>query len=166
MREQSAHRSWTGQTKLLGCGEELVHHLGELGLLDDAVLVGVVVSEDLQHVPVELHVLRPGHLTQGGLDEGLVLPGITGVDDGVGLHGLGLGQDVLLAELQPLIEGDDSGGFLGGITQELVENLSKQGSRVVFSRPGREPGRETSGGQAMLLRVIRDLVFANAAAHN
>ena len=113
MRTQSAHLSWAGQTKLPGGGQELVHHGEELGLLDDAVLVRVVVSEDLQHVPVELHVLRPGHLAQSGLYEGLVLPGVTRVNHGMGLHGLGLGQDVLLAELQPLVEGDDSGGFLG-----------------------------------------------------
>ena len=121
MRKQSTHRSWAGQTKLLRSGQELVHHLGELGLLDDAVLVGVVVSEDLQHVPVELHVLRPRHLGQGGLDEGLVLVRVSRVDHGVGLHGLGLGKDVLMAEFQPLVEGDDSGGFLGENTTRISE---------------------------------------------
>ena len=112
MRTQSSHLLWAGQTQLPRGGQELVHHGGELGLLDDPVLVGVVVSEDLQHVPVELHVLRPRHLSQGGLDEGLVLARVSRVDHGVGLHGLGLGKDVLMAEFQPLVEGDHTGGFL------------------------------------------------------
>merc|ERR1712227_107646 len=100
--------------------QELIHHGWELGHLDDPVLVGVVVSEDLQHVPVQLHMFRTGWrgglcgkgtfttARHGGLDEGLVLVHTTMVNDGMRVHGGSLGSDVLLAELQPLIKSNDS----------------------------------------------------------
>ena len=90
--------------------EELVHHSGELGHLDDAVLVGVV-DEDLQNVPVQLNTLGTGGVGHGSLDEVLELVHVAMVDDGVRVHGGSLGRDVLLAKLQPLVEGDDTSGL-------------------------------------------------------
>merc|ERR1712133_325786 len=96
---------------LLWHSEELVHHCWELCHLDDPVHVRVVVSEDLQHVPVQLHLLRTGSRTDGDLDELLVLLHTTMVDDGMWVHGGGLGGDVLLAELEPFVKGDNTSGL-------------------------------------------------------
>ena len=96
---------------LLGHGHKLVHHGGELGQLDDAVLVGVRLGEELQHEPVELHVLRAGGRGEGGPQVQLVLLHAARVEDGVGVHGGDLGGDVLAAEPQPLVEGDHAGGL-------------------------------------------------------
>merc|ERR1711868_309016 len=93
---------------LLGDSQELSHHLWELSQLDDAVLVRIVISEDLQHIPVEFHLLRTRVRTNGGLDEILVLVHTTMVNDGMRVHGSSLGSDVLLAELQPFVKSDDS----------------------------------------------------------
>ena len=92
-------------------GTQLVHHGGELRHLDHTVLVRVVVSEDLQHEPVQLNTLGAAGVGEGVLDEGLVLVHAALVDDGVRVHGGSLGRDVLLAELQPLVEGDDTSGL-------------------------------------------------------
>merc|ERR1712227_726954 len=103
--------------------QELIHHGWELNHLDDPVLVGVVVSEDLQHVPVQFHMFwtrgrrcfcSKGTFTtarHGGLDEGLVLVHTSMVNDGMRIHGGSLGSDVLMAELEPFIEGDDTSGL-------------------------------------------------------
>ena len=91
--------------------QELIHHCGELSHPDDTILVSVVVSEDLQHVPVQLHMLRTGGCGNGSLDEGLVLLHTALVNDGVGIHCSGLGSNVLLAKLQPLVKGDDTAGL-------------------------------------------------------
>merc|ERR1712227_670401 len=100
--------------------QELIHHGWELCHLDNPVLVGVVVSEDLQHVPVQFHMFWTGGRRRccskgtfttarhGGLDEGFVLVHTTMVNDGMRVHGSSLGSNVLLAELQPLIKCDDS----------------------------------------------------------
>ena len=96
---------------LLGDSQELIHHLWELSQFDNAVLVCIVISEDLQHVPVEFHLLRTRVGTNGGLDELLVLVHTTMVNDGMRVHGSSLGSDVLLAELQPFIKGDDTSGL-------------------------------------------------------
>merc|ERR1712227_6698 len=101
----------------------LLWNFQELCHLDNPVLVGVVVSEDLQHVPVQLHMFWTGGrgcLCSKGtfttarhcrLDEGLVLVHTTMVNDGMRVHGSSLGSDVLLAELQPLVKGDDASGL-------------------------------------------------------
>merc|ERR1711915_1059698 len=68
---------------LLWNSEELVHHCWELCHLDDSVLVRVVVSEDLQHVPVQLHVFWTGWRSHGSLDELLVIIHTSMVNDGV-----------------------------------------------------------------------------------
>merc|ERR1712227_417847 len=111
------------QIVLLGNSQELVHHGWELCHLDDPVLVGVVVSEDLQQVPVQLHMFWTGGrrccrskgsfttARHGSLDEGLVLVHTSMVNDGMRIHGGSLGSDVLLAELEPLIKGDDASGL-------------------------------------------------------
>merc|ERR1712126_424248 len=96
---------------LLWNSEELIHHCCELCHLDDPVLVRVVVSEDLQHVPVQLHVFWTGWRIHGGLDEGLVLIHTSMVNDGMRIHGGSLGSDVLLAELQPFVKCDDTSGL-------------------------------------------------------
>merc|ERR1712227_318059 len=82
------------QIVLLGNSQELVHHGWELCHLDDPVLVGVVVSEDLQQVPVQLHMFWTGGrrccrskgsfttARHGSLDEGLVLVHTSMVNDG------------------------------------------------------------------------------------
>merc|ERR1711915_116000 len=63
------------------------------------VHVRVMVSEDLEHVPVQFHLLRTGSGTDGDLDELLVLLHTSMVNDGMWVHGGSLGSDVLLAEL-------------------------------------------------------------------
>merc|ERR1711868_144160 len=107
---------------LLRNSQELIHHGWKLRHLDDPVLVGVVVSEDHQHVPVQLHMFWTGGrgclcskgsfttARHGRLDEGLVLVHTSMVNDGMRVHGGSLGSDVLMAELQPFIKGDDTSG--------------------------------------------------------
>merc|ERR1711868_313507 len=120
--EQSLVLSLLGNREimLLWNRQELIHHGWELCHLDDAVLVGVVVSEDLKHVPVQFHMFWTGGrrcfcgkgsfttARHGGLDEGLVLVHTTMVNDWMRVHGGSLGSDVLLAKLQPLIKCDDT----------------------------------------------------------
>ena len=65
-----------GETKLR-------HYCGELGDVDPAALGGVVVSEELQHEPVELNILGTRSVGHGLLDEGLVLLSIAVVNDGL-----------------------------------------------------------------------------------
>ena len=43
------------------------------------------------------------------------------VDDGVSFQSGDLGSDMLQTELEPLVEGDDSGGFLGENTTRISE---------------------------------------------
>merc|ERR1711868_297840 len=100
--------------------QELIHHGWKLCHPDNPILVRVVVSEDLQHVPVQLHMFWTGGrgclcskgsfttARHSSLDEGLVLVHTSMVNDGMRIHGGSLGSDVLLAELQPLIKGDDA----------------------------------------------------------
>ena len=75
--------SWGGQAKLLWSLDQLGHHSRELGDVDQATLGGVVVSEQLQHEPVQLNILRTSCVTDGLLDEGLVLLNIAVVNDGL-----------------------------------------------------------------------------------
>merc|ERR1719249_485787 len=96
---------------LLWHSEELIHHCWELRHLNDPVLVRVMVSEDLQHVPVQLNVFWTGWRSHGSLDELLVIIHTSMVNDRMRIHGGSLGSDVLLAELQPFIEGDDTSGL-------------------------------------------------------
>merc|ERR1719295_853244 len=96
---------------LLWNREELIHHGWELCHLDDSVLVRVMVSEDLQHVPVQLHVFWTSWRSHGSFDELLVIIHTTMVNDGMRIHGGSLSSDVLLAELQPFIKGDDASGL-------------------------------------------------------
>merc|ERR1719249_294769 len=96
---------------LLWHSEELIHHCWELRHLNDPVLVRVMVSEDLQHVPVQLNVFWTGWRSHGSLDELLVIIHTSMVNDRMRIHGGSLSSDVLLAELQPFIEGDDTSGL-------------------------------------------------------
>merc|ERR1712168_1111384 len=96
---------------LLWNSEELIHHCWELHHLDDSILVRVMVSEDLQHVPVQLNMFWTRWRSHGSFDALLVLIHTSVVNDGVRIHGGSLGSDVLLAELQPFIEGDDASGL-------------------------------------------------------
>merc|ERR1712243_490975 len=73
--------------------------------------VRVVVSEDLQHVPVQLHVFWTSWRSHGSLDEVLVLIHTSMINDGMRIHGGSLGSDMLLAELKPFIKGDDASGL-------------------------------------------------------
>ena len=68
---------------LLGSLDQLGHHWSELGDGDTAALGGVVVSEQLQHEPVELDILRTSCVADGLLDEGLVLLSIAMINDGL-----------------------------------------------------------------------------------
>merc|ERR1712121_140209 len=111
--EQSLELLWfrMRKTVLLGDSKELLHHCWELCHLDDAILVRVVVSEDLQHVPIQLYVFWTGWRSHGSLNEGLVLIHASMVNDGMRIHGGSLGSDVLLAEFEPFIKGDDASGL-------------------------------------------------------
>merc|ERR1712126_209723 len=99
------------EVMLLWNSEELIHHCWELRHPNDPVLVRVVVSEDLQHVPVQLNVFWTGWRSHGSLDEVLVLIHASMVNDGMWLHGGSLGGNMLLAELKPFIKGDDASGL-------------------------------------------------------
>merc|ERR1719308_576310 len=66
-----------------------------------------MVSEDLQHIPIKLHCLSTAWIVDSLLDEVLVLINGSLVNDGMWIHGCSLGSDVLPAELQPFIKGDD-----------------------------------------------------------
>ena len=68
---------------LLGSLDQLGHHRSELRDVDTAALGGVVVSEELQHEPVELNILGTRSVGHGLLDEGLVLLSIAVVNDGL-----------------------------------------------------------------------------------
>ena len=68
---------------LLGSLNQLGHHRSELGDVDTSTLGGVVVSEQLQHEPVQLNILGTSHVGEGGLDEGLVLLHSPVVNDGL-----------------------------------------------------------------------------------
>ena len=68
---------------LLGSFDQLGHHRSELGDVDTAALGGVVVSEQLQHEPVQLNILGTSHVSDGCLDEGLVLLNSPVVNDGL-----------------------------------------------------------------------------------
>merc|ERR1712227_470760 len=123
--EQSLVLSLLGNREimLLWNRQELIHHGWELCHLDDPILVQVVVSEDLQQVPVQLHMFWTGGrrfrrskgsfttARYGSLDEGLVLVHTSMVNDGMRIHGSSLGSDVLPAELEPFIKGDDTSGL-------------------------------------------------------
>ena len=75
--------SWSRQTKLLWSLDQLGHHGRELGDVNTATLGGVVVSEQLQHEPVQLHILGPSHVGDGLLNEGFVLINTAVVNDGL-----------------------------------------------------------------------------------
>ena len=77
------HLSWSGQTKLLGSLDQLGHHGRELGYVNQTALGGVVVSEQLQHEPVQLNILGTSRVAHGLLDEGLVLVNIAMINDGL-----------------------------------------------------------------------------------
>ena len=68
---------------LLGSLDQLGHHWSELGDVDPATLGGVVVSEQLQHEPVQLNILGTSHVGDGRLNEGLVLLHTAVVNDGL-----------------------------------------------------------------------------------
>merc|ERR1712133_322084 len=102
---------WDSEVVLFWDSQELVHHCWELCHLEDSILVRVMVSEDLQHVPVQLNVFRTSWRSHGSLDELLVIIHTSMVNDRMRIHGGSLGGYVLLAELQPFIEGDDSSGL-------------------------------------------------------
>merc|ERR1712098_805841 len=87
-----------------------------------------MVSEDLQHVPVQLHVFWTSWRSHGSLDELLVIIHTSMVNDRMRIHGGGLGSDVLLAELQPFIEGDDA----SGLEIHGVEHLLSGGVLLCF----------------------------------
>ena len=70
---------------LLGSLDQLGHHWSELGDVDTAALGGVVVSEQLQHEPVQLNILGTSHVGDGRLNEGLVLLHTAVVNDGLNL---------------------------------------------------------------------------------
>ena len=96
---------------LLGSLDQLIHHGREAGQSYLTGLARVVVSEQLQHKPVELSVLRPPNVSDGGLDKGFVLLHSPMVNDGMRVKGGGLGHDVLQRKFKPLIEGDDTSGL-------------------------------------------------------
>ena len=75
--------SWSGETVLPGSLDQLGHHGRELGDVDPATLGGVVVSEQLQHEPVQLNILGTSHVGDGLLNEGLVLVNTAVVNDGL-----------------------------------------------------------------------------------
>merc|ERR1719342_820420 len=89
---------------LLQHGVELIH-------LDDSVLVGIVVCEDLQHVPVQLNRFRTARVGNSFLDEFLVLVNTSLVNDGVRIQGGCLGSNVFPGELQPFVKGNDTSGL-------------------------------------------------------
>ena len=68
---------------LLGSLNQLGHHRSELGDVDTSALGGVVVSEQLQHEPVQLNILGTSHVGDGLLNEGLVLLNSAVVNDGL-----------------------------------------------------------------------------------
>merc|ERR1712098_233787 len=119
---------------LLWNRQELVHHSWELRHLDDSILVRVVVSEDLQHVPVQLNMFWTGWRSHGSLDELLVVIHTSMVNDGVRIHGGSLGSDVLLAGLQPFIEGDDTSGLEIHGVKHLLSSSVLLCLRLVQSR--------------------------------
>merc|ERR1712105_445558 len=104
--------SWSGETMLLGSLDQLRHHGRELGDVNPATLGSVVVSEQLQHEPVQLNILGARRIGDGLLNEGLVLLHIAVVNDGMRSQSGSLGHDVLQTVVQPLIKGDDSSRLL------------------------------------------------------
>merc|ERR1712058_4110 len=96
-----------GQFMLWRNGQAFFHHCVELFQFYDPVLIGIMVSEDLQHIPIKLHCLSTAWIVDSLLDEVLVLINGSLVNDGMWIHGCSLGSDVLPAELQPFIKGDD-----------------------------------------------------------
>merc|ERR1719295_1229084 len=102
---------WDSKVVLLWNSQELIHHCWELRHLEDSILVRVMVSEDLKHVPVQFNMFWTGWRSHGSFDELLVLIHTSMVNDGMRIHSGSLGSDVLLAELQPFIEGDDTSGL-------------------------------------------------------
>merc|ERR1719342_1230008 len=91
--------------------QTLFHHGAKLIHLDDSVLVGVVVCEDLQHVPVQLNRFRAARVSNSFLDEFLVLFNTSLVNDGVRIQGGCLGSNVFPGKLQPFVKGYDTSGF-------------------------------------------------------
>merc|ERR1711915_714827 len=100
--------SWDSQTMLLWDFKELFHHGRKLSQLDDSVLIRIMISEHLQHIPVELNSLGRRRRLHGSFDEGLELVDRSLVNDGVRIHGCHLGRNVLLAKFEPFIEGDNT----------------------------------------------------------
>merc|ERR1712133_236858 len=70
-----------------------------------------MVSEDLEHVPVQLNVFWTSWRSHGSLDEGLVLIHTSMINDGMRIHSGSLGSNVLLAEFEPFIKCDDASGL-------------------------------------------------------
>merc|ERR1712240_128202 len=65
--------SWNSKRVLQRSCQELLHHGWELCHLDDTVLVSIMISEDLQHVPVQLQGLSTARIVNSSLNEFLVL---------------------------------------------------------------------------------------------
>merc|ERR1711972_165178 len=103
--------SWNSKRVLQRSCQELLHHGWELCHLDDTVLVSIMISEDLQHVPVQLQGLSTARIVNSSLNECLILVNTSLINDWVRIHGSSLGSDVLPTELQPLIKSDDPGGL-------------------------------------------------------
>merc|ERR1712121_52590 len=122
------------KTVLLGYSKELLHHSRELCHLDDTILVGVMVSKDLQHVPVQLYVFWTGWRSHGSLDESLVLIQTSMINDRMRIHGGSLGSNVLLAEFEPFIEGDDTSGLQIHGVEHLLSGGILLGLCLVQSR--------------------------------
>ena len=80
---QVSYLSWSYQPVFLGSLDQLRHHRREVGEADLAALGGVVVSEQLQHEPVQLNILGPSRVAHGLLDKGLVLVNIAMINDGL-----------------------------------------------------------------------------------
>merc|ERR1712243_539302 len=125
---------WYSKVVLLWDSQELVHHCWELCHLDDSILVRVMVSEDLQHVPVQLNVFWTSWGSHGSLDELLVIIHTSMVNDRMRIHGGSLGSDVLLAELEPFIKGDDTSGLEIHGVEHLLSGSVLLCLRLVQSR--------------------------------
>merc|ERR1712114_52030 len=66
-----------------------------------------MLSEDLQHVPVELHGLFTVRLVDGSLNKLLILINTSLINNGMWVHSGSFGCNVFSAELEPFIKGND-----------------------------------------------------------
>ena len=79
----SSYLRRSGEPVFPGSLDKLRHHCREVVDVETATLGGVVVSEELQHEPVQLNILGTSCVADSLLDEGLVLLNIAVVNDGL-----------------------------------------------------------------------------------